>query len=52
MIPTIDKEKTGKNLKKLMERKHITPMDMMEYLNLACVQTVHYSNRMRRMLME
>lgn len=41
MIPTIDKVKTGKNIKELMNKKHITPNDVMEYLHLSCVQTVY-----------
>lgn len=41
MIPTIDKVKTGQNIKELMNKKHITPNDLMEYLQLSCVQTVY-----------
>ena len=41
MIPIIDKRKTGINIKKMMQEKHITPNDIVEYLHLSCVQTVY-----------
>ena len=41
MIPTIDKVKTGKNIKRLLYKNHITPNHIKEYLNLSCVQTVY-----------
>ena len=41
MIPTIDKERTGRWLKFLFEFKGLTAKDVKEYLSLACVQTIY-----------
>ena len=41
MIPTIDKIKTGESIKALMKERNFTPNDIMEFLNLSCVQTVY-----------
>ena len=41
MIPAIDKVRTGKRIKELVQRKYLTPSDLMEYLHLSCVQTVY-----------
>lgn len=40
-FPVIDKMKTGKRLRLLMKWNAITPADIMDYLNLTCVQTVY-----------
>lgn len=37
----IDKNRTGKRLKDLMQRKGLTPRDIQKYLSLSCVQTVY-----------
>ena len=41
IYPTIDKEKTGKHLEKLMRKNGLTPKDICDYLSLSCVQTVY-----------
>lgn len=41
MIPEVDKIKTGQNIKRLLQNKHITPSDLMKYLHLSCVQTIY-----------
>ncbi|MCD7840154.1 MAG: helix-turn-helix domain-containing protein [Erysipelotrichaceae bacterium] len=41
MYPTIDTLKTGQRIKELMILNHLTPLDIQEYLNLSCVQSVY-----------
>lgn len=41
MFPTIDKHKTGINLRKLMDKRGITAKDVQRYLGLGCVQSVY-----------
>ncbi len=41
MFPVIDKNRTGKRLKYLMQMKGLTPRDIQKYLSLSCVQTVY-----------
>ena len=41
MYPVIDKERTGKRLKGLMELNGLSPKDIQCYLSLSCVQTVY-----------
>lgn len=41
MIPTIDRVRTGKRLKYLMDKQGITVKDIQNYLSLSCVQTVY-----------
>lgn len=43
--PVIDKRKTGKRIKILMQLSQIRPEQIRKYLNLSCVQTVY--RRMR-----
>ena len=40
-FPIIDKEKTGKRLRLLMDFCQISPAEIQKYLNLSCVQTVY-----------
>lgn len=41
MFPIIDKRKTGVNLRRIMDKRGITPKDVQEYLKLNCVQSVY-----------
>lgn len=42
MYPTIDKEKTGKRIRKLMEERNISVRDVRDSLSLESVQSVYY----------
>lgn len=41
MLPTIDKERTGRWLKFLFQYKGLTVKEAKEYLSLTCVQTIY-----------
>lgn len=41
MIPLINKRETGVNLRRIMDKRGITPKDVQEYLGLGCVQSVY-----------
>ncbi len=42
MFPTINKRKTGINLRKIMDQHGITVKDVQEYLGLGSVQSVYH----------
>ena len=42
MTPTIDKAKTGQQIRLLMEKRGITVRDVKNALSLACVQSVYH----------
>lgn len=42
MFPMIDKNATGLNLRKIMDRRGITVKDVQEYLGLASVQSIYH----------
>lgn len=42
MIATIDKEKTGKQIRLLMMKRGLTVMDVKNALDLGCVQSVYH----------
>ena len=41
MFPLIDKRETGVNLRRIMDKRGITPKDVQKYLGLGCVQSVY-----------
>lgn len=41
MLPTINLRETGVNLRRIMDKRGITPKDIKEYLNLGSIQTVY-----------
>lgn len=41
MFPTINLRETGVNLRRIMDKRKITPRDIKEYLNLTSVQSVY-----------
>lgn len=41
MVPVISKKETGRNLRKIMDWRGITPKEVQEYLGLGCVQSVY-----------
>ena len=41
MFPLISKRETGVNLRRIMDKRGITPKDVQEYLGLGCVQSVY-----------
>ena len=41
MFPTINLKETGINLRRIMDKRGITPKDIKEYLNLTSVQSVY-----------
>ena len=41
MFPTINLRETGVNLRRLMDKREVTPKDIKEYLNLGSIQTVY-----------
>ena len=41
MFPTISLKETGINLRRIMDKRGITPKDIKEYLNLTSVQSVY-----------
>ena len=42
MIPIIDREKTGKQIRMIMELRGISVHDVQESLSLGCVQSVYH----------
>jgi len=42
MIPVIDKEKTGRQIRTLMERRGLSVQDVRAFLSLGCVQSVYH----------
>lgn len=42
MTPTIDKVKTGQQIRLLMEKRGVTVRDVKNALSLACVQSVYH----------
>lgn len=42
MYPTIDKRKTGINLRRIMDERGLTVKDVQEYLGLACLQSIYH----------
>lgn len=42
MVPTIDKRKTGIQLRKLMDEKDLSVKDVQQYLGLGSVQSVYH----------
>ena len=41
MFPTINLKETGVNLRRIMDKRGITPKDIKEFLNLGSIQTVY-----------
>ena len=41
MFPTINLRETGINLRRIMDKRGITPKDIKEFLNLGSIQTVY-----------
>ena len=41
MFPTINLRETGVNLRRIMDKRGITPKDIKEFLNIGSVQTVY-----------
>ena len=41
MFPTINPRETGVNLRRIMDKRGITPKDIKEFLNLGSIQTVY-----------
>ena len=41
MFPTINLRETGVNLRRIMDKRGITPKDIKEFLNLGSIQTVY-----------
>ena len=41
MFPTINLRETGINLRRIMDKRGITPKDIKEYLNLGSIQTIY-----------
>ena len=42
MYPTIDKRKTGVNLRRIMDERGLTVKDVKQYLHLGSVQSIYY----------
>ena len=42
MIPVIDKEKTGRQIRTLMERRGLSVQDVRAFLSLGCVQSIYH----------
>lgn len=42
MTPIIDKEKTGRQIRRIMETRGLTVQDVRESLSLGCVQSVYH----------
>ena len=40
MFPTIDRQRTGERIRKMMKQQNITVKQIQEYLNLSCVQGI------------
>ena len=41
MIPVINKQETGINLRRIMDKRGLSAKDVQEYLGLGCVQSVY-----------
>lgn len=41
MFPLINKQETGINLRRIMDRRGVTAKDVQKYLGLGCVQSVY-----------
>ncbi|MBQ8325576.1 MAG: helix-turn-helix transcriptional regulator [Lachnospiraceae bacterium] len=41
MFPTINLKETGINLRRIMDKRGITPKDIKEFLNIGSIQTVY-----------
>ena len=41
MIPVINKQETGTNLRNIMDSRNLSAKDVQEYLGLGCVQSVY-----------
>ncbi len=41
MYPVINKRETGINLRRIMDKRGITPKEVQKYLGLGCVQSVY-----------
>ena len=42
MSPVIDKKKTGRQIRKLMDKKGLSVEDVRRFLSLGCVQSVYH----------
>lgn len=42
MVPVIDKQKTGEQIRKYMKLRGLTVQDVKTYLSLGCVQSVYH----------
>lgn len=42
MFPTIDRQRTGERIRKIMKQQNITVKQIQEYLNLSCVQGIYH----------
>ena len=42
MYPLIDKQATGRRIRKIMDKKGITVRNIQEFLGLACVQSIYH----------
>lgn len=42
MIPLIDREKTGQQIRKIMDERGITVQEVQKYLCLGCVQSIYH----------
>ena len=42
MIPVIDKEKTGNQIRRMMDLRGLSVQDVKTYLSLGCVQSVYH----------
>ena len=42
MFPVIDKQKTGVNLRRIMDQRGLTVKDVQQYLNLGSVQSIYH----------
>ena len=42
MVPTIDKRKTGQQIRALLKKQGLTVQDVRAYLSLGCVQSVYH----------
>lgn len=42
MFPTIDKKKTGLNLKRIMDKRGVTVKEVQDYLGLGSIQSIYH----------
>lgn len=42
MFPTIDRQRAGERIRKIMKQQNITVKQIQEYLNLSCVQGIYH----------